>query len=81
RASRRVRRKLVWLVEFLGIWYSGEELRHNARARLNQGASCERDAEYHLALSGALKGEPLGRALQTQALYALIDADNRAALE
>jgi hypothetical protein len=26
RASRRVRRKLVWLVEFLGIWYSGEAL-------------------------------------------------------
>ena len=81
RASRRVRRKLVWLVEFLGIWYSGEELRRSARTRLSQGASCERDAEYHLALSRALKSEPLARALETQALYALIDADNRAALE
>lgn len=26
RANRRVRRKLVWLVEFLRIWYSGEAL-------------------------------------------------------
>ena len=26
RASRRARRKLVWLVEFLGIWYSGTVL-------------------------------------------------------
>jgi Flp pilus assembly protein TadD len=42
---------------------------------------CERDAEYHLALSRTLKGEPLARALETQALYALVDADNRAALE
>lgn len=25
RASRRMRRKLVWLVEFLRIWYSGED--------------------------------------------------------
>lgn len=26
RASRQVRRKLVWLVEFLGIWYRGQAL-------------------------------------------------------
>ncbi len=81
RASRRVRRKLVWLVEFLGIWYSGEELRRNARACLKQGASCEWDAEYHLALSQALRDEPLARALETQALYALVGEDTRTALE
>lgn len=81
RASRRVRRKLVWLVEFLGIWYSGEELRRSARDRLKQGASCERDAEYHLALSQALRDEPLARALETQALYTLVGEDTRTALE
>lgn len=81
RASRRVRRKLVWLVEFLGIWYSGEELRCSARDRLKQGASCERDAEYHLALSRVLKDEPLARALETQALYALVGENTRITLE
>ncbi len=72
RASRRVRRKLMWLVEFLRVFFSSDELQKLAKLRLSACPSDEQDAEYSLALSRALGASPLARALETQALDTLL---------
>ncbi|MCA1939078.1 MAG: AAA family ATPase [Dechloromonas sp.] len=72
RASRRVRRKLMWLVEFLRVSFSGDELQSLARARLVQGETDTAEAEYMLAISRAIGPAPISRALETHALDCLI---------
>ncbi|MBI4742270.1 MAG: AAA family ATPase [Betaproteobacteria bacterium] len=72
RASRRVRRKLMWLVEFLRVFFSSDELQRLAKRRLSACPSDEQDAEYTLAISRALGALPLARALETQALDTLL---------
>jgi Flp pilus assembly protein TadD/DNA-binding Lrp family transcriptional regulator len=56
--SRRVRQRLTWLVEFMRLWYSGDELRHLAQRRAADHASgriCEAGSlEYSLAIAGSL---------------------------
>ncbi|MGH8477021.1 MAG: MarR family transcriptional regulator [Methylococcales bacterium] len=56
--TRRVRQRLTWLVEFMRLWYSGEELQSLARSRVHrhaQGAlSGGEQLEYCLALASAL---------------------------
>jgi len=72
RASRRVRRKLVWLVEFLRMFYSTDERKHIARTCLDAKSADSREAEYQLALARTLPMESIGRALETSALEILL---------
>ena len=57
-ASRRLRQRLTWLVEFMGLWYSGDELTELARQRAGQygqGRVCRSEQlEFSRALSLAL---------------------------
>lgn len=71
RASRRVRRKLIWLVEFLRMFYNADELKHMARTRLATESGDTKEAEYQLALAQAMPREPICRALETHALEIL----------
>ncbi len=74
RASRRVRRKLIWLVHFLRMFFNSNDLRDHARNQLQQKTCCRRDAEYTLALSQAVSHKPLQAALEHHALHTLLDA-------
>jgi tetratricopeptide (TPR) repeat protein len=78
RASRRVRRKLIWLVQFLKLFYSQEELQHRARSHLRSGMpgdseSRMRRAEYGLALGQSLDAPPLRSALESVSIKALVE--------
>lgn len=68
RTSRRMRRRLIWLVECLRGLYTSEELRAIAKARLKQPAPDIREAETLVALSDALDEIPYKRALTDQVL-------------
>lgn len=76
RASRRVRRRLIWLVEFLRMFYGQEELANQARAHLRlapRPTSGERlrHAEYSFALAQASESQPLREALERGGLRML----------
>ena len=73
RASRRVRRRLTWLVRFLRMWFNADELQGRARGQLARRRSNARDAEYSLALAQCIDSLPLRSALETHGLRALID--------
>ncbi|MFZ2854380.1 MAG: ATP-binding protein [Rhodocyclaceae bacterium] len=81
RASRRVRRKLMWLVEFMRVFFSADELHKLARQRLSGCVTDAPDAEYSLALSRAIGALPLARALETQALDSLLSGQWRDRIE
>lgn len=72
RASRRVRRRLMWLVEFLRVCFSSDELQRLARERLDNGHSNTVEAEYMLAICRAIGPAPISHALETRALACLI---------
>lgn len=72
RASRRVRRKLMWLVEFLRAFFSSDELQRLAKEGLQAISGDAKKAEFHLALCRALGPIPLARALETRALGSLL---------
>lgn len=76
RASRRVRRKLIWLVQFLRMFFSVDELQQHAQQRLNNVPKHQRDAEFGLALAQAIDPSPLRHALEHQALGHLLN-DNK----
>jgi tetratricopeptide (TPR) repeat protein len=76
RASRRVRRRLVWLVEFLKLFYGREHLAPHARRHLRAETGADansrvRHAEYSLALAEAVEERPLRRALESTAMRVL----------
>lgn len=73
RTSRRLRRRLIWLVECLRGLYSNQELQAIARQRMAQAFSDSRDAETLVALSDALDDPIFKRALTDCALELLID--------
>lgn len=76
RTSRRVRRKLVWLVKFLQSWYDQNSLREQANAHLQQPPDQEervRWAEYAFALAEAVEYRHLRTTLEQAALHALLD--------
>jgi tetratricopeptide (TPR) repeat protein len=80
RASRRVRAKLIWLVEFLKLFYAQEELkrraRHHLRTRQRDGAENKlRHAEYSLALARAIEDNYLRGALEDTAIRSLVCDD------
>ena len=68
RASRRVRRKLMWLVEFLRVFFSTDELLKQANESLHSVANDTKSAEYMLALCKVISHRPLAEALETRAL-------------
>lgn len=53
-SSRRQRLKLKWLVEFLRLWFSSQELCDRAKHRLNYASQSNYDWEYEQALADAL---------------------------
>lgn len=71
RTSRRLRRRLIWLVECLRGLYSSEELQAMARQRMTQATGDVRDAETLVALSDALDDPTFKRALTDSALELL----------
>ena len=76
RASRRVRRKLLWLVKFLEAWFDREELSTRARGFLERDPRAmggERYAEMALAYSQAVPDRHLRRNLESAGLHAIID--------
>lgn len=80
RASRRVRQRLIWLVESLRLIYGQDELpahaRHRLSAALPDGTGHRvRDAEYRMALAQAVEDKALKRALVSSALRPWADVD------
>jgi tetratricopeptide (TPR) repeat protein len=76
RASRRVRRRLLWLVRFLEIWYDREELNARARGFLERDpeqVGRERYVEMAMAWSQAVPDRHLRRNLESAGLHAVID--------
>jgi tetratricopeptide (TPR) repeat protein len=78
RASRRIRRKLQWLVEFLRLFYSQEELRQHGRRylklRVEQNVQDRlKHAEYSFCLAQAIEGSRLRGALEFTALHCLME--------
>ena len=68
---RRTRRRLTWLVEFMRLWFSAEDLRHQARRSLDRlrGAQLDdRHLDYALALNDALPENYEERRLLQEAL-------------
>ena len=77
RASRRVRRRLLWLVEFLRIFYSQEQLQAKASFHIESGLNLEPDlrlryAEYSFALAGAMQDRTWRNSLERSGLHALL---------
>lgn len=77
RASRRVRRRLIWLVEFLRMFFGAEELEEMGKQQLGGVRHGEREhyAEYVLALAGAIDNLSLRRALELDGIRALVEDD------
>ncbi len=77
RASRRVRRRLIWLVEFLKLLHSGDEMqglaKHHLRAHCQRGDANYRlrHAEYGLALAQSVDDALLRNALESTAIHTL----------
>ncbi len=76
RASRRIRRKLAWLVEFLKIFYSQDELKRQGTTHLHAGLqpgtpAPMKYAEYGFVLARAVEHSPLRNALENAALHRL----------
>jgi tetratricopeptide (TPR) repeat protein len=78
RASRRVRRKLIWLVKFLEAWFTEEELRTRAESHLTRDAAkmgAARYAELSFAYAQVAPGRLLRSRLEHAGLrVALADA-------
>ena len=84
RASRRVRTKLVWLVEFLRSFFAQEELTRRTRRQLDADSGTDpeeklKHAEFSLALARVIDDTPLRGALESTAIRSLVcDAELRA---
>lgn len=77
RASRRVRRRLVWLVEFLKLFYGGSEFQARAKRFVHREASaddllCQREAEVAFAYANGVDDKQLKAALEVRALELLL---------
>lgn len=80
RASRRVRRRLVWLVKFLEAWFERDELTEQARGYLTrdpESVGREQYAEMALAYSQAVEDRYLRRSLESEGLRAALDVSVR----
>jgi hypothetical protein len=80
RASRRLRRRLGWLVEFLRVFYGEEDLQRRAEELLATPAgrkSIEGGAAKLFAFASAVREPGLRRRLELRAAQALVDECNR----
>ncbi|HYU32166.1 MAG TPA: tetratricopeptide repeat protein [Thermoanaerobaculia bacterium] len=80
RASRRLRRRLIWLVEFLKVFYSQDELRARASLHINSVLNLEpaerlRYAEYSFVLAGAIADHTWSSSLEKSGLHAILEDD------
>jgi len=78
RTSRRVRRRLIWLVQFLKVFYSQEELKKRARDHLRQGKQVDAGkrlshAEYGFSLARAVEDPVMRSALESSALQTMLE--------
>lgn len=78
RASRRMRRKLIWLSKFLKSFYSQQDLHGLAHRYLQKGVGLEpgaliKHAEYGFALAEALEDHGWRRALEHTASRITLD--------
>lgn len=76
RASRRLRRRLGWLVEFLRVFYGEDEVRKRAEALLTTPAgrkSAQGGAAAMLAFASAVADLQLRRRLEARAIGELVD--------
>jgi Flp pilus assembly protein TadD len=77
-ASRRVRQRLGWLVEFMRLWYSSEEMTDLARLRAGQHAGGRLCRAEHLEFSRALSlALPDGQADRYRLEWAVFGAARR----
>lgn len=78
RASRRVRRRLMWLVEFLKMFYGSAELNRRARHLVQEPPPPEHDqfrrAELALLFAIAIEKPGLRRALETEGVRSLMSS-------
>ncbi|HTE18972.1 MAG TPA: hypothetical protein VK689_11415, partial [Armatimonadota bacterium] len=79
RASRRFRRRMIWLVEFLRLFYGAKELPAHARALLQRpcaktGRGRLRHAELLMAHAQAVEDPALSSALESRAVQLLLEA-------
>ncbi|MGR0481409.1 MAG: tetratricopeptide repeat protein [Candidatus Electronema sp. V4] len=72
RASRRERRKLIWLVHFLRMFFSASELQGHAKKLLREEKNDVRWAEYKLALARTIEDISLKEGLNCDALRCLL---------
>lgn len=78
RASRRVRRRLIWLVEFLRLFYGVEQVKSKARdllhgSRLESRTEKLRHAEFCLAIAQLIQDDQSTRvALESSAIRTLL---------
>ncbi len=77
RASRRVRRRLVWLVEFLKMFYTQDELRARALSHIQSSLTLEaaqrlRHAEYGFALADSIHDPAWRGSLERSGLHTLM---------
>jgi tetratricopeptide (TPR) repeat protein len=82
RASRRMRRKLIWLSKFLKSFYSQEDLhnlarRYFAKEQGADGTSLLKHAEYGFALADALDDRGWRRALEHSASRITMDIHDK----
>ena len=80
RSSRRVRRRLIWLVKFLESWLERDELSAQARTYLERDPKSMgpgRYAEMALAYSQTVDDRFLKRSLESAALRAALDESVR----
>lgn len=78
RTAQRARRRLVWFIDFLRMFYSQEELvKHAFKNLRKQEGQCGPDrlriAEYSLAIAEALEQKALRKILLTSSVYYLIE--------
>jgi hypothetical protein len=84
RASRRVRRRLVWLVEFLRLMFGAEDLAERARRHLatEQPIDALRRAELGLAFADVVGDTRIRTALEIDSIRALcVDPLHRTRLD
>lgn len=72
RASRRARQKLAWLVEFLRMFYSEQELSRRAQELLDRAPRAD-SSTHVLALAAAVPAPSLRRRLEWRAATMLIE--------
>ena len=80
RASRRLRRRLIWLVKFLEAWFEREEIDKQAQRHLERSPKSvgnERYAEMAFALSQTVRDRRLRWSLESAGLRAALEIDIR----